>query len=61
MEGGFQIPDEQSVYRTMTYGLDTVNYVAQIHDYLVYGHGASWYSTPSLCPGVPRKIYFYCP
>lgn len=31
MEICFQIPDERSVDRTMTHGLETVNYVSQMH------------------------------
>lgn len=44
MEGGLLIPDELSVDRTMDHDLGTVNYVAQMNDYLVYGYGASWYA-----------------
>lgn len=46
MGGGFQIPDEVSVDRIMSHGLGTVNYVSQMHEYIVYGHGASWNEDP---------------
>lgn len=43
MEDGFQIHNELSVYRTVVYGIQTVNYKANMKDYVVYGHGNSWY------------------
>lgn len=48
MEGDLLILDELSVDRTMEDGLGTVNGVAQMYEYLVYGHEASWYAD-SMC------------
>lgn len=44
IEGGLHIPNELPVYQTMAHGLVTINYVTQMHVYLVYGHGVSWYA-----------------
>lgn len=40
MEVGFQIHDEFLVYRTISHGLETANYVVQMHEYFLFGQGA---------------------
>lgn len=44
MEDGLQIPDEISLDCTTAHGLTTEKGVAQMYEYLVYGHGDSWYA-----------------
>lgn len=43
MEGIFQIYEDLPADLTISHSPQTTKYVAQMHEYLVYGHGASWY------------------
>lgn len=49
MEGGLLIPENLSVDQIIVRGIDTVNYIAQMHEYMLCGHIESFYADAMSC------------